>query len=172
MIINGYEIKPGANLRKAVLRGVNLCWADLRKVDLREVDLREADLREADLRRVNLCRADLRDSSFIGADLRGAYMHDADLRGAGYSVVQIMMASWGELSDDLTVELMRLDASALPNGEALMNDWTNGGSCPLRMGGKDRVVLFKEKKRLWSPGPAKPLWELWEMIAKECGVRI
>lgn len=45
MIINGYEIKPNANLSDA-----NLSRADLRGANLSDADLRRADLRGANLR--------------------------------------------------------------------------------------------------------------------------
>jgi hypothetical protein len=54
MNVNGYVIKPkadlrGADLREADLRGADLRWADLRGANLWEADLRGADLRGADL---------------------------------------------------------------------------------------------------------------------------
>ena len=62
-IVNGYTIKPAADLR-----GADLYRADLRGEDLREADLREADLYGADL---------------SGADLGGARMHfTTNLNGA------------------------------------------------------------------------------------------
>jgi len=59
MKINGYDIKPYANLRDADLKGANLRYADLRDADLRDADLRDADLRYADLRDADLRDADL-----------------------------------------------------------------------------------------------------------------
>jgi len=71
MKINGYEIKPLANLRGADLRG--------------------ADLRGADLRGANLCGADL-----YGADLRDADLYGADLYGANLSQCKGLLnpANW------------------------------------------------------------------------------
>ena len=43
-IVNGYEIKPKADLREANLREADLRGADLRAADLTEADLRWADL--------------------------------------------------------------------------------------------------------------------------------
>ena len=67
MKINGYDIKPYANLRNADLGG-----ADLKGADLRFADLRFADLRFADLKSANLKDADLRGADLRGANLRGA----------------------------------------------------------------------------------------------------
>ena len=43
-VVNGYEIKPDANLRGANLRGANLRGANLRGADLTGADLWDADL--------------------------------------------------------------------------------------------------------------------------------
>ena len=49
MEINGYKIKPGADLSGADLSGADLRRANLSGADLRRADLRDADLRDADL---------------------------------------------------------------------------------------------------------------------------
>jgi hypothetical protein len=107
MEINGYIIKPGANLEgadlvdanlvdanlvaanlvDADLMGANLWRADLRYAVLREAVLRGANLQEADLRYAvlrgaDLMGADLRGADLMGADLRGADLRRADLSGA------------------------------------------------------------------------------------------
>jgi hypothetical protein len=97
MIINGYEIKPfanlrganlhgadlsGTNLRGADLYGANLHGADLSGTNLRGADLYGANLHGADLRGANLRGADLRVANLRGADLYGANLHGANLRVA------------------------------------------------------------------------------------------
>jgi uncharacterized protein YjbI with pentapeptide repeats len=77
MKVNGYEIKAGANLRGADLRGANLEGANLRGADLIGANLEGANLRGADLIGANLRGADL-----YGADLRRADLRFADLRRA------------------------------------------------------------------------------------------
>ena len=77
MEINGYEIKPHANLR-----GANLRYADLRDADLWGANLRYADLWGADLWGANLWGADLWGANLWGADLWDANLRYADLRGA------------------------------------------------------------------------------------------
>jgi len=113
-IINGYEIKPGANLSDADLRGANLsdadlrganltganlchanlCHADLRCANLRDADLRYADLRYADLRGANLRDADLRYAYLRGANLNFAYLRGADLRDADLTGVNLSDANF------------------------------------------------------------------------------
>jgi len=102
MIVNGYTIKPGANLRVADLRGVDLYSADLRGADLSAADLSTtnlswanligADLSAADLRGVDLYSADLRGADLSAADLRGADLSWADLRGADLRVADLRVA--------------------------------------------------------------------------------
>ena len=101
-MVNGYQIKPGADMRGADLNGADLNGANLRGADLyiarlrgaglhradlygsdlRSSDLRDADLRSADVRDANLYGADMRSSDLRGADLYGADLYNADLRGA------------------------------------------------------------------------------------------
>ena len=87
MIINGYEIKPwanltGANLRGANLRGAYLTGAYLRGAYLRGAYLTGSDLRGADLRWADLAWADLAWADLTGASLHGASLHGASLHGA------------------------------------------------------------------------------------------
>ena len=97
MIINGYEIKPfadlsGVNLRHADLRHADLRGANLRRAELWHADLRGAYLGEAELQYANLKHADLRGDDLGRAkfrytdlrytDLRGANLRSTDLRGA------------------------------------------------------------------------------------------
>jgi hypothetical protein len=70
MQVNGYKIKPFANLRNANLRNANL----------RNANLRNANLRNANLSYANLSYADL-----SGADLSGANLRNANLRNANLS---------------------------------------------------------------------------------------
>ena len=89
MKINGYEIKPGADLKgadlsEAVLKYANLSNADLSNADLRNADLEGADLRGVNLRCADLSNADLRNADLEGADLRGAELMGADLENADF----------------------------------------------------------------------------------------
>ena len=64
MIVNNYEIKPGAglkgaDLRRANLTGANLTGADLTGANLINADLTGANLFGADLAHTNLFRANL-----------------------------------------------------------------------------------------------------------------
>ena len=63
MIVNGYEIRPKADLRGADLRKANLRGADLRNANLQGADLQDANLQDA-----YLWYANLQDANLYGAD--------------------------------------------------------------------------------------------------------
>ena len=140
---------------RACLSEAYLSRADLRGAYLREADLREADLRGADLSRADLSRADLSRTNLSRADLRGAYLREADLRGANiefYKFPSIRLISsipLGNLSNKLTLELMRRDAYAHPKPEKF-KEWAKGGECPYQ--NEERFWLFNENRDLWIAG--------------------
>ena len=82
-LVNGYEIKPGANLWYADLWGADLRDTNLRGANLWDANLRDADLRGANLRDANLEGADLWGADLEGANLWGAVLWRANLRDAG-----------------------------------------------------------------------------------------
>ena len=92
MVIDGYDIKPGANLTGANLEGANLEGANLTGADLTEAHLEGANLFEAnleganltgaDLIRANLTEANLFEANLTGANLTRAILEGADLEGA------------------------------------------------------------------------------------------
>ena len=93
MTINGYEIKPYANLFRASLSGANLSRADLSganlfRASLSGADLSGASLSRADLSGANLSRADLSGANLRGANLYGASLFRADLSGADLSTAK------------------------------------------------------------------------------------
>ena len=59
MVVNGYDIEPGADLINADLAGAYLSRANLESADLEGADLTGADLRDADLRGTDLTGAKL-----------------------------------------------------------------------------------------------------------------
>ena len=158
MLINGYKIEPYAYLYGANLSGANLSEANLSEANLREADLRGADLYGADLSRANLSRA---------------YLYGANLRGAAYSIAQVLMANWGHCPPDVTCQLQRLDAEAIPHGHRLLDEWAAGGDCPLQRTTYGRVALFTERRDCWPPrGLPWTLWEIWQRLADAKNVKI
>lgn len=117
----------------------------------------------------------------LGANLSGAYLshvnlYGANLYGARYDVAQVLKADWGKVSPELCAYLMRLDASALPNGNKLMENWANGGDCPLfKTNGVGRVAIFQENRDDWKLAKTLPpitLWELWTKLAAEKNIKL
>jgi len=162
----------GADLQSADLRGADLQSADLYGANLRGADLRGADLRGADLRGANLRYADLyganlRGADLSGADLYGADLYGADLYGANLSApTMLLLATWGTLSDELTADLMLLDASAHPNPEAFQK-WADGGPCPYEGVKVQRIANFQENRKLWGKGKPDTIYNLMTRILKE-----
>ena len=111
-VIDGHMIKPGANLKEAVLRRANLHGADLREVNLSGATLTGADLGYAHISKallgsVQLDEANLKGAFLVGsqlggarlkkadlshADLHGANLHNADLRGANLERAELQKA--------------------------------------------------------------------------------
>jgi len=85
MIVHGYEIKKGANLRCADLNGADLNGADLRCTNLNGANLNGADLNNADLNYAYLIGANLRRAHLRGADLSNSILINTNLYGADLS---------------------------------------------------------------------------------------
>ena len=72
----GYEIRPGANLKNAVLDGANLTGAKLSGANLTGAYLERANLTDANLTGANLTDAHLDGANLTRADLTGANLGD------------------------------------------------------------------------------------------------
>lgn len=108
-------------------------------------------------------RADLRSADLRFADLRSADLSFADLP----SPTIFLLANWGEVSDLLTTELMKYDASNHPQPN-LFAAWASGGDCPYNSIKWQRCAIFQEKKELWKPGKCKmSALQLVEALFKE-----
>ena len=159
----------GANLRGANLRGANLRGANLQGANLRGANLQRADLRWADLRGANLQGADLQRANLQRADLRGADLRWADLQGADLPApTMILLADWGDLPDEITLALMRLDCSAHPVGKRAFDVWAGGGDYPYLDCRFQRVASFNEKSSLWSYGRPPSIWKCCKMVLDRC----
>ena len=142
----------------AVKTSANLGYADLRNADLGNADLWYADLRNANLRNADLW----------GADLRYANLRNADLRGAKLpSPSMVLLAEWDKCSDATTLALMRLDASAHPDGARAFSAWKRTGDCPYDGCRVQRVANFEERSELWSAGKPPTLWRAMCMVLDE-----
>jgi len=155
----------GANLRGADLRGANLYGANLYDANLYGANLYGADLRGADLYGANLYGANL-----YGANLRGADLYGANLYGANLPVpTMILLAYWGEVSDDLCRDLMAYDAACHPDPTAF-DRWAQGGACPYSWVKVERAVQFQEKQSLWDAKAllCRPYDLMQRILAEKC----
>ena len=160
----------GANLRGANLSGANLFGANLRGADLRGANLFGANLRGANLYGADLYGADLCGADLYGADLRRAYLWGANLYGANLpSPSIVLVASWGEVTDALTTDLMNYDASCHPDPD-LFTKWSQGGSCPYTSVKIERACWFKEKKHLYNPQAplCRPYDLMMRLLTEKC----
>ena len=157
----------------ADLCNANLCNANLYNANLYNADLYNANLYNANLRNANLCNADLRNADLRNANLRNADLCNAkNLTGIKFQISNLLHnINWGNLSDKLTLELMKRDAIIC--GEEKMTAWAiNGGECPFG----DNIVRdfwFVENKELWKPGnPKMNDMQLFKALCKEKGMKI
>ena len=130
----------------------------------KRANLSLADLSGAYLSRANLSRADLSWANLSGANLSGADLSWADMKEA-YGVIPAMMlmASWGNVSQKLTTDLMNYDAANHPNSQAF-TDWVNGGNCPYRGQRVIRACNFAEYKSVWNPNA--PLCRPYDLMIR------
>jgi len=163
MKVKGYDICPTADLQDANLQG-----ADLQDADLQDADLQDADLQGANLQGANLRGADLRNVNLWGTNLQGADLQGADLQGAWLPApTMVLLAKWGQLSPELTIDLMAYDASNHPNPSAFTR-WTIDETCPYANCSVQRAANFQEDSGLWSPDhPVRSAYELMVDVLKE-----
>ncbi len=98
-----------------------------------------------------------------GADLRWANLGGADLPAPSI----VLTANWGRCSDKTTIALMRLDASAHPEGGKAFTLWASGGRCPYSRCRVQRVANFAENASLWSAGRPPTLYKAMCMVLDE-----
>ena len=174
----------GACLSRADLSRVNLSGAYLSEAYLSGTYLSRADLSGAYLSRADLSRADLRGAYLSRADLRGANLSEADLRGADLSEADlsrvrlsrvnlsgaylpsptmVLLASWGQVSDDLCADLMNYDAACHPDPLAFER-WVATARCPYEDVKFDRSANFGERRGLWDP--SRPLCRPWDLMVR------
>ena len=60
----------------------------------------------------------------------------------------ILLAFWGNVSDELTQDLMRWNAEGHPNPKAF-SVWAKGRECPYNNVSWERAANFQEKSYLW-----------------------
>lgn len=103
----------------------------------------------------------------MGADLRRADLRNTVVTEASFGApTMLLLADWGGCSDELTLQLMRLDAASHPDPKAF-SLWVKGGACPYSCCCFQRAANFTEKRELWLPGRHKRIYTLVDMLLKE-----
>ncbi|MDD5338149.1 MAG: pentapeptide repeat-containing protein [Dehalococcoidales bacterium] len=161
-----------ANLSDANLSNANLSFANLSDANLSYANLSNANLSYANLRGCNLSFANLSDANLYGCNLSFANLSDANLSGCNLPApTMFLLADWGEVSNLLTLELMRYDAENHPQPE-LFDGWAKGGRCPYDDIKWARCAVFAQKRELWKPGKCKmTALQLVEALFKEKGIK-
>jgi len=155
----------GANLQNWYLAGTSLVGANFAGANLRGAVIRSCDLRNVDFEEANLKGAVLTYSM-----LGNSYFNKANLRGAQLpSPTMVLLAYWGELSDQLTADLMLWDSLNHPDPSSF-DKWANGGDCPYMVQKEvSRAANFKEKAYLWGKGKeCKPYDLMKRVLAEKC----
>jgi hypothetical protein len=147
-------IKSGANLSEANLSEANLYGANLYGANLYEANLYGANLSRANLYGANLSRANLSEANLSEAKIKFILFP---------SIRTIASINLGNLSDSLSLELMRRDAAAHPYPERF-DVWARGGECPYQ--NEERFWLFDLKREVWKKG--KPKMTDVELIRAIC----
>jgi len=155
------EGKPSANLR-----GANLWGANLQGANLQGANLQYASLNDANLRGANLQYASLNDASLCGANLQYAKW---SLKTKWPSPTTVMLANWGDVSNELTSDLMRYDSACHPDPKAFTK-WVAGGNCPYDGVNVSRAASFNERRECWNPKSRlkRPYDLMMRLLAEKC----
>jgi hypothetical protein len=161
-----------ADLGSANLRSANLSYANLSYANLRYADLRSANLSYANLSYANLRYADLRSADLSSADLRSADLSYANLSYANLpSPTMLLLSAWYSVPAELTLELMRYDASNHPE-PSKFDEWAKGGDCPYSDIKWQRCANFHQNRELWKAGKkTKTALELVLMLFAENNIK-
>jgi hypothetical protein len=163
-----------ADLKWADLTSADLKWANLRSADLQSTDLNFADFQWANLSSANLHSANLQSANLCSANLSSANLHSANLEGMKYdsktkfpSSSEMLIANWGNVSDELCRLMMKYDMANHPEPEKFVQ-WASGGKCPYDNCQFQRVAIFSQRKHLSDPdAELKSALELVQMLLKE-----
>lgn len=158
--------KKGKDLLKADLHRSNFLnfkisdmsfsGSNIRRSNWKYAKFTNCKFRQCDFYETDFTGTEFRNCSFYGSDLNGVHFNGTVMDGSSiihalYSVSSILKCNWGNLSPELTLELMRHDAEFV--GTKAMARWVKTGDCPYR--DCERDFYFTEKKSLWRKGKPK-----------------
>ena len=82
----------------------------------------------------------------------------------------MLLAYWGDVSDNLCADLMMYDASCHPDQNAF-DKWAAGGECPYANALVQRACNFIERKELWGKGKFRKPFALMLRLFKEKNIK-
>ena len=113
----------------------------------------------ANLSRANLSRAHLSEANLSEANLSWANQLMPPM---------VLLANWGDVSDDLCADLMNYDASNHPDGAVAFAAWVAGGVCPYAGCRVARSANFTERKACYRPErPLQSALQLMDRLLAE-----
>jgi len=161
----------GARLDGASLDGASLVRARLDGARLDGASLVRARLDGARLDGASLDGASLVRARLDGASLDGASLVRARLvRARLPSPTMVLLAYWGEVSEQLCADLMLFDAANHPDPSAF-DRWAAsvGGGCPYLNCRVSRAAHFQERRSLWGKGKdSRPYDLMVRVLAEKC----
>lgn len=192
---NSYiETVNGALANNISLKGVDLSDQNLEEVDFSNCDLRSANFGRSILKECNFTKAVLTGAFFEGADLTNVCLQGAQIKKASFqnckikgvewpSPSEVLLASWGLVSDELCADLMIYDSQNHPDPSSF-TAWAKGcvhkgkeyrGPCPYEIQQKfefrvERAAHFQENTRLWDPSrpPCRPYDLMVRVLREKC----
>ena len=154
-----YSDLSGSNFRYSDFSGSNFSYSDLSGSNFSDSNFSYSDFSDSNFSGSNFSGSNFRYSDFSGSDLRYSR----------YSIIGVFQLNYHELSDKLTLELMRHNAEFC--GKEKMESWADGGDCPYAIMARD--FIFNEKAKLWKSGKPKLRGlKLWKALAKEKEIKI
>lgn len=161
--INGLQLSHGyfaqANFNVTVINKSKITYSKFIFADFSLSYISNSDLSGCDFNNSYFsgCRFEnvkLDECKFLFSNLERSVLDNCSLIGAEYSISNMLKLYWGELSDNMTLELMRHEAEY--HGQYNKRKWLNDDI--------PRNFHFKECRELWSPG--LPQYRGKELLAK------
>ena len=104
-------------------------------------------------------------SALVLAVTSGANLYGANLP----SPTAVLLADWGNVTEELCRDLMTYDASCHPD-PTLFTKWAEGGPCPYSHIKVERAAIFVEVKTLWKENLplCRPYDLMTRLLAEKC----
>jgi hypothetical protein len=156
-----------ANLNNTFAVSINFSWAKLSKASMIQSNVSNSNFYYASLRSADLTNANLRRTNLYFAILKEAIVKET----LWPSPQMVLLACWGEVSDDLCTHLMRYDADNYSNPNKFV-EWANDVVCPYLYEKFQRSANFTACRKLITDNflDIKPrsAYDLAQELLREC----